>query len=183
MHEEGSNDWLSFLPDAVELYNESEHANLQGQSPDDAYESSDLMSLAQKHAIELDHNDAAFDAGNDIQPGDKVRIREAKVTFAKEGPRWSGDVYTVKGRDGNRFLVVDVDGVQLRRRFRPAELLKVTASATRVAKPGARLDAGARQARRLRREGLPAPAPRKRVARKSQRPGGVDTARALDAFN
>jgi hypothetical protein len=140
------------------------------------------MSLAQKHAIELTHNDAAFEASNDIQPGDRVRIREARVTFAKEGPRWSGDVYTVKARDGNRFLVVGADGVQLRRRFRPAELLKVTATSARVAKPGARPAAEARQARKLRREGLPAPAPRKPLPRKSQRPRGVDSAKGLDSF-
>ena len=61
--------------------------------------------------------------------GQHVRVLTAKQNFKKEGATYNNEVYTVASMEGNRFVLKDEQGLEVKRRFSAGELLKVKVGA------------------------------------------------------
>jgi hypothetical protein len=84
------------LDDLVNSYNNSVHRTLRA-SPASVYSGS-----SKPAEVKLDLG--VLDRLSSVKPGDKVRILENKGVFTKgTEPIWSSDVYSVTGREGNKF--------------------------------------------------------------------------------
>jgi hypothetical protein len=115
-----SNDpvWTGYLQEIIELYNSTPHRSLhltksmwskeefvQGSfSPNDAFTNKDF--LLKLHHEYKRHNIALKEKLNDFIVGDKVRCLNMQYNlFAKEGERYSREIWSVVGPNGNGWTV------------------------------------------------------------------------------
>ena len=123
MLQRDSTRWTRFLSQVIDLYNTSPHAaHPSYTTPADVYEDRDY--LEGLYEAQRQHNRGV---NLEFQPGDRVRLMNARTTFGKEGATYGAKVYTVEARVGNRF---QLEGV--RRLYRSTELVKAKASEGRV---------------------------------------------------
>ncbi len=110
----------------VENYNNTSHRALDNATPNEVFHSKEArMKIFNENR---QHNESV-DEVIDLAIGDTVRILNKKATFSKEKPQFSKDIYTIVERSGYKYLVMDSDEKQLKRRFKPIELLKVNEQA------------------------------------------------------
>ena len=109
--------WTEFLPDILELYNNSPHSAHKNATPNEVYD--DEMYLKGLYNAQRSQNKQV---NMEFKEGDKVRLMKGKVTFEKEKQTYSTEVHTVEGREGNRFVI---DGVK--RLYRSSEMIKAKA--------------------------------------------------------
>ena len=113
--------WTKYLPDIMEVYNDSPHSALKATEPS-------KITLQQAEAIQQPkrrQNAELYDKQT-VEPGQTVRIYEGTGgQFAKGEVRFSRQLFTVKERDGYKWKVTDIEGKVLKRKFRDYELLKV----------------------------------------------------------
>lgn len=121
--------WTTFLHTIVELYNNTPHSSIKNMTPDEVYDDYDYLVLL--HDAQHKRNTAA-NAKIKVEPGDHVRVMVGKGIFEKEKAKFSSIVYTVLRQEGYRFILVDADGDEVKRRYRPSELLVVDEEPTRV---------------------------------------------------
>lgn len=114
--------WTQFLPTVLQLYNETPHSGLKGMTPSEVYDDVDFMvGLHKGHRA---HNEKV-NAKIKIKAGDRVRAMVGKGIFEKEKAKFSVDVYTVLRQEGYRFVLIGSNGREMKRRYRPSELLPV----------------------------------------------------------
>lgn len=119
--------WTKFLPEIIEAYNDTPHSGLKGSTPNDVYDDEDyLIGLydAQKKRNAKVFNKIKFNIG------DIVRIMLGKMTFEKEKQKFSSELYTVIRQEGYRFVLIDENGEEVKRRYRPIELQLVSGEVT-----------------------------------------------------
>ena len=114
--------WIDWLPEIIETYNESPHSSLGNLSPDEV-DKDDAFQLGE-HIKDSAHNTRQLLKSN-IHPDMRVRVVEAKKGFAKEGPRYSKEIFTTVELDGFRWKVKNSEGRVQRRRFKAQELLPI----------------------------------------------------------
>ena len=114
--------WTEWLPTVIGAYNNSPHSSLEDLSPNDV-DGNKAFQLGER-VKDTAHNTRQLAASN-IAPDMKVRIVEAKKAFAKDGPRFSKEIYTTDSLDGFRWKVRNAEGRLQRRRFKAQELLPV----------------------------------------------------------
>ena len=113
--------WTKYLPDIMEVYNDSPHAALKAVEPGN-------VTLEQAEALQRPkrRQNAQLYNKQTVEPGQTVRIYEGTGgQFAKGEVRFSRQLFTVKERDGYKWRVTDSEGKVLKRKFRDYELLKV----------------------------------------------------------
>jgi hypothetical protein len=106
----------------VDLYNDTPHEGLKGDTPNEAFDDFDF--LVGKHKGESKYNARTF-KGYKLQDGDQVRVMIGKQVFEKQKARFSTELYTIAGRDGYYYVLTDEQGNAVKRRYRAGELLKV----------------------------------------------------------
>jgi hypothetical protein len=121
--------WTKFLPELISLYNETAHAGLKDATPDEVFDDTDYTTA--QHKGDVAKNQAANESFH-LPPGTTVRIMMGKELYGKEKARFSTELYTVLRQVGYRFELADESGKPVRRKYRPAELLKVTAVTERM---------------------------------------------------
>jgi hypothetical protein len=90
------------LADVIHNYNTTENSAI-GQTPEEATGTVDRDVL--------DHNEEVMKSLDEkLTVGDSVRYRLTKGTFAKEGARWSKDVYRYEGLDGYKADIRSKNG-------------------------------------------------------------------------
>ena len=105
--ENGNLDWISVIDDVLKDYNNRFHKGIE-ETPNNVFENKAEPKL----------NDRLVDQ---LQIGDNVRILLPKSKFDKRSStqNWSNEVYKVKSKDGNKYLLEDTNG-----RYARWELLK-----------------------------------------------------------
>jgi hypothetical protein len=101
----------------VETYNETENKGIQEQTPDEAFNSSDIRTVIFKSAQK--HNEK-ITSQQTLKVGDRVRIYETKDKFDKEKLTFSKSIHQITEIIGNKYKVSNNE-----RLFKPHELLKI----------------------------------------------------------
>ena len=114
--------WIEWLPTVIGIYNSSPHSALGNMSPDDV-DKNETYQLAM-HIKSSAHNTRQLRESN-IVADMRVRVVEPRSTFAKDGPRFSKEIFTTFELDGFRWKVKNADGRVQRRRFKAQELLPI----------------------------------------------------------
>ena len=70
----------------------------------------------------------------DLHVGDRVRAVVGKNVFDKEKAPFSKEIYTIEREDGRRLIIKDEQGYDVKRRYRPSELLKIGEVTDRLGK-------------------------------------------------
>jgi hypothetical protein len=122
--------WTEFLPEILEIYNNSPHSAHRNATPNEVYD--DEMYVKGLYNAQRSQN-AQVDM--EFKEGDKVRLMKGKAMFEKEKQTYSTEVYTVEGREGNRFVI---DGVK--RMYRPSEMIKAKATRKMINKENKETD-------------------------------------------
>jgi hypothetical protein len=143
--------WSKFLDKIITLYNDTPHSSLKGSTPNEVYDDySFMMGLYQ---ATRDHNRLENEK-IDLDVGDTVRAMLGKEGFEKEKQRFSTKLFKVAEQVGYRFRLIDEDGKDVKRLYRPGELLKIEEVSRRVGgkleKAEARQKQKSKQARVLR---------------------------------
>lgn len=121
--------WTSFLPQLIELYNDTPHTSLKDNSPNEVWADQDYMEIQNKNDIKS--NEKSNKSFN-LPDGTSVRIMVGKELFEKEKARFSTEIYTVVDQVGYRFKLQNENGEPVKRLYRAGELLKVTQAIDRV---------------------------------------------------
>ena len=83
----------------------------------------EIFKKKQKNKIEEDDDNQQL---GDLKIGDKVRVMVQKTTFDKgDVIQFSKDIFTISGRDGQRYELINEDDEKVRRKFKYYELQKV----------------------------------------------------------
>jgi hypothetical protein len=149
--------WSKWLPEIIQIYNDTPHSSLNDMTPNEA--NADINGMKSRHKAEVLENLDMNSKTTKIALGDVVRILEAKETFAKEGPRFSKALFEVCKKDKIKWRVKpEAGGLMLRRKFATTDLLKIDPESL-VALPTSRrvqdLDEKTeRHRRRLQAEGI-----------------------------
>ena len=101
----------------AETYNETENKGIQEQTPDEAFNSSDIRVVIFKSAQK--HNEK-ITKQQTLKVGDRVRIYETKDKFDKEKLTFSKSIHQITEIIGNKYKVSNNE-----RLFKPHELLKI----------------------------------------------------------
>lgn len=125
--------WTHFLPTILELYNSTPHTGIKNMSPDEVYDDYDYMMGLYKG--QSAHNERA-NSKIKIKHGDRVRAMVGKGIFEKEKAKFSIEVYTVVRQEGYRFVLEDDNGHEVKRRYRPSELLVINKEVSEPVKRG-----------------------------------------------
>lgn len=122
--------WTEFLDEVLESYNDSPHSGLKsGLSPNEVFDDPDY---AEKVHINLAKKNKKEFESYDFDIGDKVRTQLGKGTFEKEKQKYSSEIYEIKEQEGYRFVLQTDKGTEVKRRYRPTELLKVESVTDRI---------------------------------------------------
>jgi len=147
--------WSKWLPEVIDLYNDTPHSSLNNMTPNEA--AADLEGLKERHSKDIEYNDDRG-AKSPIAVGDTVRILTAKETFAKEGPRFSKELYVIVKKEGFKWRVHPQSGGPLNpRKFASNDLQKIDPDALVVLPQGKREEtakATSKHRRRLQKEGI-----------------------------
>jgi hypothetical protein len=114
--------WTKYIGSLVDLYNDTPHEGLKGDTPNEAFDDFDF--LVGKNKGESKYNARTF-KGYKLKAGDRVRVMIGKHVFEKQKARFSTELYTIAGREGYYFVLTDEQGKAVKRRYRAGELLKV----------------------------------------------------------
>lgn len=117
--------WTSWINDIVDLYNNSPHRTLQNLTPNQVWGDNEVQS--QIHTNDIIYNDEAYNKMPSFKRGTKVRVRKNKGTFQKEGQTFSNDIYTIEGKEGNKYIIKDKEGKTVNKRLKFSEVLKTNA--------------------------------------------------------
>jgi len=112
--------WVEDLPKLVENYNHSQHRTL-GATPVDVW---NHQAEPQPRAIQREKCV--------LQEGDQVRVLLPRGIFDKKAgaQRWSTTVYSISRRDGFKYFIKNPRNEELKTKYRPSALKKVTAKET-----------------------------------------------------
>jgi len=112
----GKLQWVEDLPMLVQNYNASRHSTL-GTTPKDVWEG---QALPKTRVISREN--FPFHAG------DVVRILLPRTLFDKKAgsEKWSTTVYSVVRREGFKYVIRNDRGEELKRRYRPSHLQRVS---------------------------------------------------------
>ena len=123
--------WTSFLDKIIDLYNDTPNNGIKNKTPNEVFDDHDyMMGLYENQSKK---NRKTFKKV-DINVGDTVRIARGKTKFDKETYTFSTELYKVKMIDGYRFVLVDENGDEVKRKYKADELLKVIKTTERVDK-------------------------------------------------
>ncbi len=106
----------------VENYNNTPHKSLDNATPNEVFNSK--AARMKIFNANLEHNEL-IDNTMKYEVGDTVRVLNRKEAFSKEKPQFSKEIYTISEQTGYKYYVKDSEDKQLKRRFKPTELLKV----------------------------------------------------------
>jgi len=147
--------WSKWLPEVIDIYNDTPHTSLNNMTPNEA--AADLEGLKARHSKDIEYNDDKG-AKSPIAVGDTVRILTSKDTFAKEGPRFSKELYVIVKKDKFKWRVHPKSGGPMdRRKFSSNDLQKIDPTALVVlpeGNPEKSSKATSKHRRRLQREGI-----------------------------
>jgi len=147
--------WSKWLPEVIDIYNNTPHTSLNNMTPNEA--ASDLEGLKERHSKDIEYNDDKG-AKSTLALGDTVRILTSKDTFAKEGPRFSKELYVIVKRDNFKWRVHPKSGGPMdRRKLASNDLQKIDPDALVVLPERNRQEtskATSKHRRRLQKEGI-----------------------------
>jgi hypothetical protein len=104
----GLKNWVKVLPDIVSNYNDTEHRTIKA-TPKDIWEGKDTN----KQKIKF--------VPNELNVGDKIRIRQVKKVFTKgDAIKYSTNIYVIESIKGQKVKLEGVD-----KTFKPEQLMKV----------------------------------------------------------
>ena len=108
--------WVEDLPQLVKNYNESRHTTL-GATPDDVW---NKRAVPKPRAV---HRERFV-----LKEGERVRVLLPRGVFDKKAgaQRWSTTIYTVSRRDGFKYFIKNAKIEELKTKYRPSALKKVT---------------------------------------------------------
>lgn len=116
----------------VENYNNTPHRSLDNTTPNEVFFNKEArMKIFNEN---LAHNNG-IDQTMKFNIGDTVRILNRKEAFGKEKPQFSKEIYTISEQTGYKYYVKDDQNNQLKRRFKPTELLKITSETVQNKNP------------------------------------------------
>ena len=106
----GQKDWYKVLDRMYHLYNNSTHSTIKAK-PNDVWSGKDIN----KQTITV--------ITDKLKPGDRVRVKRTKKVFDKgDAVKFSREIYRVKEKKGQKWVIVDSKDVPLSRRYMEDEL-------------------------------------------------------------
>lgn len=126
LYETETTNWIDHIEELFETYNNTKSAVLEGRTRNEAWEDFVFKQRLLKEGIEH-NNDVKLKILDKFSIGDYVRVVLEKNKFDKERPPFSRTIYKIKDMEGYRF-VVENNGTELKRRYKPNELQKVSPS-------------------------------------------------------
>lgn len=124
--------WTQFLSTVLELYNSTPHSGIKNMTPDEVYDDYDYMMGLYKAQSKRNQQ---INSKISVEPGNLVRTMVGKGIFDKEKAKFSTTIYTVLRQEGYRFVLSDDKGQEVKRRYRPNELLVVKDALVKDSKP------------------------------------------------
>jgi len=121
----GSPRYIDELDDMLENYNTSVHTSLDKRTPNEAFD--DLGYQQHMYDMLHEHNDTLADK-IDLDIGDYVMITRDKQQFEKENTNFMSDIYVIYEKVGHKYILIDADGDEVKRKYKYFELLKVDPS-------------------------------------------------------
>jgi hypothetical protein len=156
MDVEATDTWVDALPEIMQRHNEAVSSALDGRSPDEIFNESDLITLALKADSERDRNrEVAARNRIGISVGDKVRVRVTRdKVVGKKTTTWSRAVFTVIEKTFHKLRLKDDSDREVAKRYSAAEVLRVSDDAKTVPDPGAKGRGATRTKRKLKAAGV-----------------------------
>lgn len=114
--------YIDQLDDFVENYNSSVHTSLDKRTPDEAFED---IAFQQHMFDKLTAYNENLDDKIDINIGDYVLIARDKKKFDKENTTFLPDIHVVYDKIGRKYVIIDADGKELKRKYKYFELQTV----------------------------------------------------------
>jgi len=167
-HSRGKNEWLNYLDDVIDNYNNTPHSSLKFNLENGGTINKSPLQITGEDMIILrvlarNSNFKEMDEEN-LNVGDFVRILKQKSQFEKEGSTYSKEIYIIKEQRNFSYVLEDLNGELKRGEFKPYQILKVDKNITKT-KRVTRGDTNAinlekdekdksRQKRFLRKEGI-----------------------------
>jgi hypothetical protein len=101
--------WMFFIPDFIQAYNNTEHTTLSSRmhtavTPNQAFDLPETV----KQSISTSENqlNQVIDSNQEkFAIGSRVRVLRARDVFDKKSQRWSDAIYTVTGQQGYKYIV------------------------------------------------------------------------------
>ena len=107
--------WVQYLTEVIDSYNDSPHSALDGLSPLEALEKKNFTKIFEINSVKGLKNKTV----SDLEVGDKVRVRIAGMFTKSSEPQYSDKVYTVETVKGSTIYLSDGE---VKKRY---DLLKV----------------------------------------------------------
>ena len=107
--------WVQYLTEVIDSYNDSPHSALDGLTPLQALEKKNFTKIFEINSIKGLKNKTV----SDLEVGDKVRVRIAGMFTKSSEPQYSDKVYTVETVKGSTIYLSDGE---VKKRY---DLLKV----------------------------------------------------------
>jgi transposase InsO family protein len=106
-------DWANVLPQIVKSYNQNIHSTIQAV-PEEVFEGKAF------------NNQVPVEVPNRFKVGEKVRIQNERGSFAKgDVLKYNKTIYTIRKIEGNKIYVTNEDGTEIKKFFKPYEVMKV----------------------------------------------------------
>ena len=116
--------YTDVLQHLVKSYNHTPHKTL-GVAPSDVNESNSERLYYRMY----ERPSPAAAPSPSLKIGDRVRILRRKKTFNRGyEPNWSEEIFIVRSRDESGFRLEDLDGEEIKGRFYPQEVQKISVS-------------------------------------------------------
>jgi flagellar motor protein MotB len=98
-----SANWVDILPKVISTYNNSEHRSLMELSPNEALKEQNKETIVRLNLAKSKSNVIV----QDLEPGDKVRIKETNLFKKGSEAQWSSEIYTVDKAIGKTIFLTD----------------------------------------------------------------------------
>jgi len=115
--------YINELQNLVNNYNDTPHSSLpKHKTPDEMFDDEEAL---KKLKSKLEEHNSSLNKKIDLETGDLVRIAIDKHIFEKEKMTFSKELYIISDVDGYKYRVMDLEGNELKRKYKYFELLKV----------------------------------------------------------
>lgn len=114
--------YIDVLDELVMNYNTTPHSSIGNKTPNDLYNDEDAMKRLQE---KLEDHNKKLNSTINLETGDLVRVALNKGKFDKENITFSKEIYLINEVDGYKYRVMTTEGVEIPRKYKYFELLKV----------------------------------------------------------
>lgn len=123
MYDRETYNWFSIYKSLLDNFNDTPIRNNFNLTPNQMF--NDIIAQQRRRLLDEAYNDNVME-NRELHIGDKVRIINLdKKPFGKESKNFTDELYTINDVIGNKYEVIDDEGVIKQRKFKYYEIVKV----------------------------------------------------------